>query len=122
MLKVEVVLRNPKMAMPVWLKAKALTPERAAMRLLLIIASKQLHARKGRSTVSRVAIAYIDYLDTLVGFEALVLVLEKKTWGVVGNFLKEQKGRTDNRIVLLRVDWAGRGRELRRLDEIKRSI
>ena len=54
--------------------------------------------------------------------KALFLVLKKRIWGVVGNFLKEEKGRTDNRIVLLRVNWAGRGRELRELDKIKRSV
>ena len=53
--------------------------------------------------------------------KALVLVLKKRIWGVVGSFLKQEKGRVDNRIVWLRVNWAGRGRELRELDAIKRS-
>ena len=54
--------------------------------------------------------------------KALVLVLKKRIWGAVENFLKDQKGRTDNRIVLLRVNWAGRGREFRELAVIKRSV
>ena len=53
--------------------------------------------------------------------KALVLVLKKRIWGVVGRFLRDEKGRIDNRIALLRIDWAGRGRELRKLDAIKHS-
>ena len=53
--------------------------------------------------------------------KALVLVLKERVWGAVGPFLREEKARIDNRIVLLRTDWAGRGRELRELDKIKRA-
>ena len=53
--------------------------------------------------------------------KALVLVLKKRIWGVVGNFLKDEKHRVDNRIASLRINWARRGRELRALDVIKRS-
>ena len=53
--------------------------------------------------------------------KALVLVLKKRIRGVVGSFLRQEKGKTDNRIVVLKVNWAGRGRELRELDAIKRS-
>ena len=53
--------------------------------------------------------------------KALVLVLKKRIWGTIGAFLKKEKDRIDNRIALLRIDWAARGRELRKLDKIKRS-
>ena len=41
--------------------------------------------------------------------KALVLVLKKRIWGIVGPFLKEEKKRVDDRVALLRIDWAGRG-------------
>ena len=50
--------------------------------------------------------------------KALVLVFKKKAWGVIGSFLKQEKGRVDLRIVLLRTNWSRRGREL---DAIKHS-
>ena len=55
--------------------------------------------------------------------KALVLVLKKRIWEVVGSFLRDEKDRVDNRIAVLRVEsiWARRGRELRALDAIKRS-
>ena len=45
--------------------------------------------------------------------KALVLVLKKEDLGV-GPFLRDEKGRIDNRIVLL-------GQELRKLDKIKQA-
>ena len=54
--------------------------------------------------------------------KALVLVFKKRVWGVVGRFLKQEKGRVDIRIALLRANWAGRGRELRELEAIKHSV
>ena len=54
--------------------------------------------------------------------KVLVLVLKKRFWGPVGPYLRDEKGRTDDRIALLRTDWAARGRELKALDEIKRSV
>ena len=54
--------------------------------------------------------------------KALVLVLKKKVWGTVGSFLRDETGRIDNRIALLRTDWSARGRELHLLDAIRRSV
>ena len=46
---------------------------------------------------------------------------QKRIWGTVGPFRREEEERIDERIALLRIDWAGRGRELRKLDKIKWS-
>ena len=52
--------------------------------------------------------------------KAIPLVV-KKTFGVVGAYLKIVKQRTDESTARLRVDWAARGLELKLLDEIKQS-
>ena len=54
--------------------------------------------------------------------KALVLVLKKRVWRTVGSYLNKEKARIDNRIVRLRIDWSARGRELKRLDQTKRSV
>ena len=114
----------PRWPLPFWLKAKALTLERAALRLLLIQPASS-YMQEGEDPL------FHDLpLHTLITWtrwwlwtsKALILVFKKRIWGEVGSFLRDQKGRTDNRIVLLRANWAGRGRELRLLDEIKRSV
>ena len=51
-----------------------------------------------------------------------VLILKKKVFGVVGPYLRGERYRVDARITALRTDWSARGRELNRLDKIKRSI
>ena len=66
---VQVVLRNPKWQLPFWLKAKALTLERSALRLLLIQPASSFHARRGRPIATRFALADIDRLDSLVAFD-----------------------------------------------------
>ena len=60
--------------------------------------------------------------------KTIVLVYKKKTWGVIGPYLKSKKGAVGDRIVLLRANWAASGRELddikqrgRELDESKHS-
>ena len=53
--------------------------------------------------------------------KALTLVLKKKVFAAVGPYLRREKDRIDNRIAVLRTDWSARGRELNRLDKIKRS-
>ena len=47
---------------------------------------------------------------------------QEKVFGVVGPYLRGKRTRVDNRIVHLRTDWSARGRELNRLDKIKRSV
>ena len=54
--------------------------------------------------------------------KTLVLVLKKRFWGVVGSYLKDEKGTTGIRIARLRADWSARGRELKQLDKIKQSV
>ena len=54
--------------------------------------------------------------------KVLTLVLKKKVFGVVGPYLRGERDRIDNRIAALRTDWSARGRELNRLDKIKRSV
>ena len=46
------------------------------------------------------------------------LVYKKRTWGVVGPYLKSKKGVVGDRVARLRTDCSARGREL---DEIKHS-
>ena len=53
--------------------------------------------------------------------KALPLVLKKKVFGVVGAYLRKETHRIDNRIARQRTDWSATGRELNRLDKIKRS-
>ena len=54
--------------------------------------------------------------------KALVLVLKKSVWGVVGAYLRVEKGATSIRIARLRTDWSARGRELHWLDKLKQSV
>ena len=54
--------------------------------------------------------------------KVLTLALKKKVFGVVGLYLRGETARVDIRIANLRTDWAARGRELNRLDKIKRSV
>ena len=54
--------------------------------------------------------------------KALTLVFKKKVFAAVGPYLRREKDRIDNRIAVLRTDWSARGRELNRLDKIKRSV
>ena len=41
------------------------------------------------------------------------LVYQKRTWGVIGPYLKLKKGILIDRVVLLRTNWAARGQELK---------
>ena len=50
--------------------------------------------------------------------KVIVLVYKKKTWGVVGAYLKTKKGKGGDRLTLPRANWSARGREL---DVIKHS-
>ena len=50
--------------------------------------------------------------------KTIVLVYKKRSWGVIGPYLKSTKGAVSDRIVLLRTNWSARGREL---DYIKHS-
>ena len=48
--------------------------------------------------------------------KTVLLVHKKRTWGVIGPYLKSKKGVYTDRVVLLRTNWSARGREL---DDIK---
>ena len=98
--------------------------ERAALRLLLTQpASSYLQEEEDPLLHDLPLRAFITWTRWWhLTSKAFILVLKKRIWGVVGSFLKQEKGRTDNRIVLLRANWAGRGREFRELDAIKRSV
>ena len=50
--------------------------------------------------------------------KTIVLIGKKRTWGVIGAYLKIKKGTVGDRIARLRSDWSARGREL---DVIKHS-
>ena len=50
--------------------------------------------------------------------KTVLLVYKKRTWGVIGPYLKSKKGVFSARIALLRTNWSARGREL---DDIKHS-
>ena len=50
--------------------------------------------------------------------KTIVLVYKKRTWGVIGPYLKSKKGAVGDRIAWLRTEWSARAREL---DEIKHS-
>ena len=54
--------------------------------------------------------------------KALPLALKKKVFGVVGAYLRKETHRADLCIVGLRTDWSDRGKELNRLDKIKKSV
>ena len=121
--KVEVALRNPKMAIAILAQGKSLDARKTSLETIAYVASSYMQEEED-------PLLHETPLNTLITWtrwwhlssKALVLVLKKRIWGVVGSFLKDQNGRTDNRIVLLRTDWAGRGREFRVLDAIKRSV
>ena len=42
--------------------------------------------------------------------KTVLLVYKKRTWGVIGPYLKSKKGVDTDRIVLLRTNWSARGR------------
>ena len=106
MLVVEVVLWNPKWQSPFWLKAKTLTlenwpetsPQTAQARRYMQDEEDQLFYELQTHTV----IAWTRWW--CLTSKALVLVFKKKTWGVIGGFLKKEKAlqRKNLRIVLLR--------------------
>ena len=102
--KVEVVLRNPKMAIAILAQGKSLDTrerERAALRLLLIHSYMQEEEDPLFHELSlHTLIAWTRWWH--LSSKALVLVLKKRIWEVVGSFLRDEKGRTDNRIALLR--------------------
>ena len=99
MLKVEVVLWNPKMAVAILAQGESLDNRVSGPEATLSTVSKKVHARHLTS-------------------KAFVLVFKKKAWGVIGSFSKQEKTRVGVRVVLLRANWARRGREL---DAIKHS-
>ena len=118
MVKVEVVLRNPRWPLPFWLEREREQP----VTIVLETVSSYMQEEED-------PLLHDLPLTTLIAWtrsrhltsKALVLVLKKRVFGAVRFFLKEEKGRIDNRIALLRTDWAARGRELRWLDKIRQS-
>ena len=102
MLVVEVVLWNPKWQSPFWLKAKALilescpetTPQiTQARRYMQDEEDQLLHGQLIRSVV-----AWTRWW--CLTSKALVLVFKKKTWGVIGAFLRQEKHYTVQTCVL----------------------
>ena len=97
MLVVEVVLRNPKWQLPFWLKAKALTLESC-----LETSLQTSQARKYMQDVEDQLI-HNQLIHSVVAWtrwwcltsKVLVLVFKKKTWGVIGAFLKRERESSD---------------------------
>ena len=69
MLKVEVVLRNPKMAVAILAQGESLDQHRVSKpEATISTVSQKVHARR-RLSAPRVANTYIDHVDTLVAFD-----------------------------------------------------
>ena len=111
---VQVVLRNPKMAIAILAQGNSLELERAASDYYLCRTDSSYMQTEEDPLLPDLP------LHTLITWtrwwhltaKALVLVFKKRTWGAVGLFLRREIARIDNRIVETRKDWAARGREL----------
>ena len=114
----------PEWPLPFWLKATTLNSREqpATVVFSTAVVCKKSNRKKNKIPCTTIC-HYPDCLLGLVGGISpprpfIVLVYKKRTWGVIGPYLKSKKGAVGDRIALLRANWSARGREL---DEIKHS-
>ena len=122
MIRVEVVLRNPKMAITILAQGNSLELNSSEQLVTTVVNTASSYVRAEEDSeqdplFQRIAIEYLDCLDALVTAKVLTLVLKKKVFGVVGPYLRGERDRVDPRIAALRTDWSARGRELNRQDQ-----